>query len=74
MCDSHKLKLRMIIIGAGLGGLGAAIGLARKGHHVMVLEAASALSEVRLILISGQGPWLNETGLLGWCWHSDPPK
>ncbi|KAJ4169050.1 hypothetical protein NW754_010982 [Fusarium falciforme] len=46
MCDSHKLKLRIIINGAGLGGLGAAIGLARKGHHVTVLEAASALSEV----------------------------
>lgn len=42
---SHP-RLRVIICGAGLGGLGAAIGLARKGHEVVVLEGASQLSEV----------------------------
>ncbi|KAM0425560.1 hypothetical protein ACHAPT_009091 [Fusarium lateritium] len=46
MDRSHHLKLRIIINGAGLGGLGAAIALAAKGHDVTVLEAASALSEV----------------------------
>ncbi|KAI8309618.1 hypothetical protein K4K59_009023 [Colletotrichum sp. SAR11_240] len=30
--------MRIIIVGAGLGGLCAAFGLARKGHHVRVLE------------------------------------
>ena len=39
-------SLNIIICGAGLGGLGAAIALARKGHHVLVLEAASKLNEV----------------------------
>ncbi|CAM1506026.1 Fc.00g056670.m01.CDS01 [Cosmosporella sp. VM-42] len=42
----QKLKLNIIINGAGLGGLGAAIGLARKGHDITVLEGAPALSEV----------------------------
>ena len=43
--DAH-LKLRVIICGAGLGGLGAAIALRRKGHEVVVLEGAAQLSEV----------------------------
>jgi 2-polyprenyl-6-methoxyphenol hydroxylase-like FAD-dependent oxidoreductase len=34
------------IIGAGLGGLAAGIGIARAGHDVTILEQASALAEV----------------------------
>ena len=33
---------RTIIIGAGIGGLAAAIGLASRGEEVMVLERAEA--------------------------------
>lgn len=44
--DKTHLKLRVVICGAGLGGLGAAIGLASKGHEVVVLEGASQLNEV----------------------------
>ena len=35
------------IIGAGLGGLAAAIGIARAGHSVTILEQAAELGEVR---------------------------
>ena len=41
-----ELKLQIAIIGAGLGGLAAAIGIARAGHKVTILEQASALGEV----------------------------
>ena len=39
-------RLRIAIIGAGLGGLAAAIGIARAGHIVTVLEQAPLLGEV----------------------------
>ena len=38
------------IVGAGLGGLAAAIGIARAGHHVTILEQAAELGEVRVVL------------------------
>ena len=41
-----KLKLHVGIIGAGLGGLAAAIGIARAGHKVTILEQAALLGEV----------------------------
>ena len=43
MADSG---LRIAVIGAGLGGLAAAIGIARAGHTVTILEQASLLGEV----------------------------
>jgi salicylate hydroxylase len=45
------VKLRIIVVGAGLGGLACAIALARRGHQVVVLEQAVELSEVRLYSI-----------------------
>ena len=45
----HQKKesaLRIVICGAGLAGLGAAIALRLKGHEVVVLEGASSLSEI----------------------------
>lgn len=38
--------LQIIIVGAGLGGLGAAISLLLIGHRVLVLESASKIAEV----------------------------
>ena len=41
-----ELRLDVAIIGAGLGGLAAAIGIARAGHKVTILEQAHLLGEV----------------------------
>ncbi|KAF2465106.1 FAD binding domain-containing protein [Lindgomyces ingoldianus] len=39
-------QLAVIIVGAGLGGLGAAISILLAGHNVHILESASQISEV----------------------------
>ncbi|KAK5046609.1 hypothetical protein LTR84_007370 [Exophiala bonariae] len=39
-------KLNIIVVGAGLGGIGAAIALLLAGHNVRVLEAAEEIGEV----------------------------
>ncbi|KAL9604928.1 MAG: hypothetical protein Q9219_000116 [cf. Caloplaca sp. 3 TL-2023] len=41
-----KPALNICIVGAGIGGLAAAIGITRAGHRVIVLEQAGALSEI----------------------------
>lgn len=41
--QSRDMALTIIIVGAGLTGLAAAITLSKKGHHVQVLEQASSL-------------------------------
>lgn len=40
------LNLDVAIVGAGIGGLSAAIALVRDGHRVTVYESAAELSEV----------------------------
>ncbi len=40
-----ELKLHVGVIGAGLGGLAAAIGIAHAGHRVTILEQAAVLAE-----------------------------
>jgi salicylate hydroxylase len=39
-------QIHVAIIGAGLGGLAAAIGISRAGHRVTILEQAEELGEV----------------------------
>ncbi|KAF8056634.1 hypothetical protein FPV67DRAFT_1530835 [Lyophyllum atratum] len=40
------LKLRVIIVGGGVGGLAAAISLGKAGHHVTVVDGARELRQV----------------------------
>ena len=65
-----NVPLTIIISGAGLGGLAAAIALRRRGHTVTVFERAPELGEVgagiqippnsaRLLLSFGLGPYIS---------------
>ena len=47
-----EFGLQIAIIGAGLGGLAAAIGIARAGHKVTILEQATLLGEVSSHLLA----------------------
>ena len=44
--SSLILLIQVIVVGAGLGGLGAAIAILLAGHNVTVLESASEIAEV----------------------------
>lgn len=46
---SGNAPLHIVIVGAGLGGLSAAISCTLAGHKVTVLEQAAQLGEVRLL-------------------------
>jgi hypothetical protein len=64
-----KVKLRVIVVGGGLGGLACAIALSRRGHTVTVLEQAVQLGEVRSLPIDIAGCKL--TCLTGRCRHTN---
>jgi 2-polyprenyl-6-methoxyphenol hydroxylase-like FAD-dependent oxidoreductase len=40
------VTLQVVIVGAGIGGLGTAISLRKAGHRVIVLEQAPEFTEV----------------------------
>jgi 3-hydroxybenzoate 6-monooxygenase len=46
MPASREDKNRVLIAGGGIGGLAAAVGLAQRGHAVLVLEKAPVLGEI----------------------------
>jgi salicylate hydroxylase len=63
--ELSRVRLRIIIVGAGLGGLAAAIALARKGHNITVYEQAPALAEVSVIprfFLSISAPHVSQVG------------
>lgn len=66
---AKPITLKVLVAGAGLGGLATAVALARRGHSVTIFEQAAALGEVgagiqipsnstRLLLRWGLGPHL----------------
>jgi salicylate hydroxylase len=46
-----KPVYHVAIVGAGLGGLAAAIAISRAGHRVTVIEQAQQLGEVGYLLV-----------------------
>lgn len=44
--EPAQVPLQIVIVGAGLGGLSAAIALARRGNQVTVFEQAGKIGEV----------------------------
>jgi heterodisulfide reductase subunit A-like polyferredoxin len=52
--SGSQVKLQILVVGAGLGGLATAVALARQGHKVTVLEQAAVLGEVRLDIAKTQ--------------------
>ena len=45
---STTFSTDVLIVGAGIGGLAAAIGISRAGHRVTIVEKALELGEVRI--------------------------
>ena len=41
-----KRPFKVIVVGAGIGGLAAALGLEKAGHQVLILERAHEIAEV----------------------------
>lgn len=48
--SSSRVKLRVVVVGAGIGGLAVAIALRRRGHSVRILEQAAKLGEVSVMI------------------------
>jgi 2-polyprenyl-6-methoxyphenol hydroxylase-like FAD-dependent oxidoreductase len=61
MNGSNSVGLDIIVIGGGLAGLGAAIALRQKGHHVTIYEQSRFANEVGAAIHMTP----NATGILG---------
>lgn len=67
---SNNAKSHIAIVGAGLGGLAAAIGIAKAGHQVTIVEQAPALGEVSFA-VQAQSFCYPIDIQVGWFWHPD---
>ena len=63
---------KVLIVGAGLGGLSCAIACRREGLDVLILEKAPAIAAVRRRQTLGS--WTGLTDRTGRCWDTTPPK
>ena len=52
---SQRKKKSVVVIGAGLMGLGTALHLAERGHQVTIVEKASDVATVSFLLIHESG-------------------
>jgi 2-polyprenyl-6-methoxyphenol hydroxylase-like FAD-dependent oxidoreductase len=66
------VPLNVIIVGAGLGGLAAAIALARNKHNVTIYEQAERIAEVHSVIAVTSTQKL--TQFTGWRRYSDSSK
>ena len=49
--DDTPAPLRIVIIGAGIAGLSAAIALSKQGHHVTVRDSFAFIDALRTLKI-----------------------
>jgi phytoene dehydrogenase-like protein len=68
---SSTFRVNVAVVGAGLGGLSAAIALVRAGHRVTIVEQAPKLGEVSTSMAALA---MNANLSTGWRWHTSPPK
>jgi salicylate hydroxylase len=77
MANSLQDPFRIIIVGAGVAGLAASIGLRRKGFRVLVLESTSSLQTLggSLIIPPNAARVLDHYGIWGFFRRSEvvPP-
>jgi len=75
MANGACTQLDVVVIGAGMGGLGAAICIADAGHKVTIVEQAPDFVEVlHVIVITIAAHRLTTMNLVDWRWRSSSPK